>query len=150
MKKLAFDSRRVAGFSPSGHEDTYVSRMLVDRTSVGSTRMVVNHFTLKPGKQTEAGSHPTPYDELYYVLRGKGVLYLGDPPEATEIRPDFVAFIPAGTNHALDNTGTDDLELITMMPAELKKGGNPLYDARKKEWGTSFRMADNGCSGDDG
>ena len=141
-KKLAFDARRVVGFSPVGQEDSYVSRMLVDRKSVGSTRMVANHFTLKPGKQTESGSHPAPYDELYYVLRGTAVLYLGDPPEATEIGPDSVVFIPSGTNHALDNTGTEDLELLTVMPAELKEGGNPLYDARIRAWGTSFRTID--------
>ena len=141
-KKLAFDAKKIVGFSPEGMEDTYVSRLLVDRESVGSGTMVANHFTLKPGKTTDPGSHPAPYDELYYVLRGTGAVFLGDPPEATEIGPDSVAFIPNGTNHSLENTGTEDLELLTVMPAQLVEGGNPLYDARIKAWGTSFKTTE--------
>ena len=141
-KRLAFDAKKVVGFSPDGMEETFVSRLLVDRESVGSSTMVANHFTLKPGKSTDAGSHPAPYDELYYVLRGTGVIYLGDPAEATQIGPDSVAFIPNGTNHSLTKTGTEDLELLTVMPAQLVEGGNPLYDARIRAWGTSFRTAE--------
>ena len=141
-KRLAFDARKVVGFSPDGMEDTFVSRMLVDRESVGSETMVANHFTLKPGKTTDAGSHPAPYDELYYVLRGTGIVHLGDPPEATEIRPDSVAFIPNGTTHSLKNTGSEDLELLTVMPAQMVEGGNPLYDARLKAWSTSFKTTE--------
>ena len=50
-----------------------------------------------------------------------------------------MAFIPNGTNHSLENTGIEDLELLTVMPAQLVEGGNPLYDARLRAWGTSFR-----------
>ena len=127
------------GFSPAGKKDSYVSRLLIDKNSVGATSMVVNHFTLKPGKKTEAGSHPAPFDEFYYVLRGHGTVYLGSPPQATEIGPDSVVFIESKTKHFLENTDTEDLELITVMPGELVKGGNPLYDERIQTWGTSFR-----------
>ena len=96
--RLVFSARQVEGFSPSGAEDEFVSRMLIDRESVGSEYMVVNHFTLKPGKSTPSGSHPPPYDELYYVLRGRAELRLGDPPEVHDLEPDSVAFIPAGTD----------------------------------------------------
>jgi mannose-6-phosphate isomerase-like protein (cupin superfamily) len=113
---------------------------LVDQESVGSKRLTVNHFTLKPGKSTGAGSHPEPYDELYYVLHGHARLRLGDPPETFDIEPGTVAFIPAGTSHALDNTGTEDLEILTVMPEQLVQGANPLYDARLQAWGTSFRL----------
>jgi mannose-6-phosphate isomerase-like protein (cupin superfamily) len=101
----------------------------------------VNHFILKPGKQSQ-GSHPDPYDELYYVLQGRGILRLGDPPESFELERDTVAFIPAGTMHALNNVGDQDLELLTVMPHQLVEGANPTYDARIKAWGTSFRLAD--------
>ena len=74
-------------------EDTFVSRMLVDRESVGSETMVANHFTLKPGKTTDAGSHPAPYDELYYDLRGTGVVHIGEPNEDNDIGTDSVEFI---------------------------------------------------------
>lgn len=142
--QLVFNVKQVKGFSPPGEEDSFVSRLLVDQESVGSKHLVVNHFSLKPGKQTEPGSHPEPYDELYFVLHGCAVLRLGDPPEVFEIQPATVAFIPAGTVHALDNVGTEDLEILTVMPHQLVEGANSLYDARLRAWGTSFRLLSQG------
>jgi mannose-6-phosphate isomerase-like protein (cupin superfamily) len=139
-KKLVFSARGVQGFSPQGYEEAFVSRMLVDAESVGSGRMVMNFFLLRPGKSTDAGSHPAPFDEIYYVLRGQGTLYLHDGHEPFELSPDTVAFIPSGTVHFLRNTGTVDLELITVMPGPLVDGVNSLYDERKERWGTSFRL----------
>jgi len=83
--------------------------MLVDRESAGSEHLVVNFFALKPDKAPPAGSHRAPYDELYYVLSGRARLRLGDPPEFFDIVLGTVAFIPGGTIHALENTGTGDL-----------------------------------------
>ena len=136
--KLVFNVKQVVGFSPRGAEDSYVSRLLIDKESVGSRYLVVNHFTLKSGQATECGIHPDPYDELYYVLHGHALLRLGDPPEVFELEPGTVAFIPAGTRHALENVGTQDLKILTIMPHQLVEGANPLYDARLRAWGTSF------------
>ena len=140
-RRLVIRTKEVAGFSPRGAEDCYVSRMLVDRESVGSDALVVNHFTLRPSRGTTPGHHPGPYDEVYYVLRGRGILRLGDPPEAFELEPDTVVFIPSGTTHAVENTGAEDLELLTIMPHQLVEGANALYDERRRTWGTSFVLA---------
>ena len=140
--RLVFQAKEVAGFSPDGAEDAYVSRLLIDKESVGSNSLVVNHFTLRPGRGTESGHHPAPYDEVYYVLHGHGVLRLGNPAEVFTLEPDTVAFIPSGTDHSLENTGTENLELITLMPQQLVEGANPLYDARRRAWGTSFKLVD--------
>jgi quercetin dioxygenase-like cupin family protein len=51
----------------------------------------------------------------------------------------MTAFIPAGTVHELVNTGDGALEMLTMMPFHPVPGVNSVYDARKKEWGTSFK-----------
>ena len=138
--KLVFNVKQVAGFSPPGAEDTFVSRMLVDRESVGSNNLVMNHFTLKAGRATEPGTHPDPYDELYYVLRGRARLKLGDAPDVFDIEPGTVAFIPAGTAHSLDNTGDEELEILTVMAGQLVEGANAIYDARLRAWGTSFKL----------
>ena len=142
-KQLVFNAKEVEGFLPPGSEGAYVSRLLVDPESVGSQKLVMNHFTLKTGKRTYAGSHPAPYDEIYYILRGRGVVYLGDDREAQEAGPDTVVFIPYGTLHYLENTGDEDLEMITVMPGPLVKGANTLYDQRKAAWGTSFKKTGN-------
>ena len=138
---LVFHAKDVVPFSPAGSEAAFESRLLVDETGVGSRALAVNHFTLKPGHSTGAGSHPRPYDEVYYVLRGSGSVRLGEPAEHFELVPDMVVFIPGGTVHALTNTGQADLEIITMMPHEMRPGINSLYDERLRAWGTGFRLA---------
>jgi mannose-6-phosphate isomerase-like protein (cupin superfamily) len=141
-------ARDVAPFSPKGAEGDYRSRLLVDDESVGSRNLVVNQFTLLPGRSTEAGTHPAPYDEVYYILRGRGILTLGDPPAPRhEVGPDTLAFIPAGTVHQLENTGPEPLDMLTMMPHLPVQGVNTVYDARKREWGTSFRLLASGGEG---
>jgi mannose-6-phosphate isomerase-like protein (cupin superfamily) len=158
----------VAPFSPKGAEGDYQSRLLVDDESAGSRNLVVNLFTLMPGKSTYPGTHPPPYDEVYYILRGRGILTLGNPTapkheapkheapkhEAPkhetpkhDVGPDTLAFIPAGTVHQLENTGSEPLDMLTMMPHLPVPGVNTLYDARKREWGTSFRLLAPGGEG---
>ena len=103
---------------------------------------MVNRLTLRPGKSTPSGSHPAPYDELYCVLSGNGLLHLGDKPEVYDVSPGWVSFIPGGTLHSLHNTGDQDLELLTVMTLPLVPGINSVYDARLTAWGASFRIAD--------
>jgi mannose-6-phosphate isomerase-like protein (cupin superfamily) len=136
---LVFSSQEVTPFTPPEDEGAYASRLLIDEESVGSKNLVVNRFTLHPGAATELGQHPTPYDEFYYVLKGEGVVTLGGEGEEYAIAEDSVVFIPNGTLHALRNSGSVDLELITVMPGQLVEGANPLYDARKQAWGHTFK-----------
>lgn len=139
-KRLVFNAKDVAGFSPKGYEEAFVSRMLVDQESVGSEKLVMNYFVLKPGKSTDPGSHPAPFDEIYYILRGQGTLYLNASRDPHDLVPDTVVFIPSGTIHSVANHGTSDLEMITVMPGPLAEGANTLYDERKERWGTSFKV----------
>lgn len=131
----------VASFTPTGAEGKYESRMLVDAESVGSCNLVVNHFTLKPGQKTYLGHHPAPFEEVYYILRGRGVLTLGNVKKRKyEVVPDTIAYIAAMEDHQIENVGSEDLEMLTMMPFQPTPGVNSLYDERKKVWGTSFRL----------
>lgn len=140
MKKSVIRVSNVVGYSPPGQEKKYVSRLLVDAESVGSKNLVLNHFTLFPGEKTYSGSHPSPFEEVYYILRGKGILTLdGVNGERHEMNSDTVAYIASEREHQIENVGDEPLEMITMMPFQPKKGANSLYDARKEEWGTSFK-----------
>ena len=140
MKRSVIKVGNVVGFSPAGEEDKYVSRMLVDSESVGSNNLVLNHFTLFPGEKTYSGSHPAPFEEIYYILRGKGILTLdGADGERHEVTSDTVAYIACEREHQLENIGEEPLEMITVMPFHSKDGANSLYEDRKKKWGTSFK-----------
>lgn len=136
-KEVVFKVKEVVGFSPPGVEDTFVSRMLIDGESVGAKRLSLNHFTLRPGKDTGGGEHPRPHEEIYYILRGRGLLTIGD--KTCEVGPDTVAYISCEEYHKLENIGDTDLEILTVWSLPIKEGANPLYDARKRLWGTSFK-----------
>lgn len=137
-KERVFKVSEVVGFSLPGGEDTYISRMLIDSESVGAKKINVNHGTLRPGKGGGGGgTHPCPHEEIYYILRGHGLLTIGD--KTYEVGPDTVAYIPCEEFHKLENTGHSDLEIITIWSLPIKEGANPLYDERKRLWGTTFK-----------
>jgi len=56
--KYVFNSNNVADFSPAGYEDAFVSRMLIDWDNVGSEKLVMNCFALKPGKKNRSRQPP--------------------------------------------------------------------------------------------
>jgi mannose-6-phosphate isomerase-like protein (cupin superfamily) len=140
-KQLVMRLSDVEEFSPKGCEEIFSSRMLIDANSVGSKQLVVNEFTLNAGQNSYPGVHPPPYDEVYYVIKGKGWLILKDEQTIKyEVEPGIIAFIPAGTEHCLENPFPEDLVLLTFMPRQPEPGVNLLYDERKATWGTTFRM----------
>jgi mannose-6-phosphate isomerase-like protein (cupin superfamily) len=146
-KPKVIDVDDVMGYSPPGAAGKYLSRLLIDGESVGSDNLVLNHFTLYPGESTYLGSHPAPYEEVYYILKGVGELLLGGPEgERYAVRPNMVAYIPSEMPHQITNVGDVPLEMLTMMPFHPKPGANTLYDDRKRQWGTSFRLAGDAVS----
>ena len=143
MSKLrVVRAKDVMGFAPEGLEDAYISRLLIDEEGVGSPKLQVVHATLKPGKTPGGGAaHPVPYDEAYYILRGQGLMEFDEGREQYEVGPDTAIFIPGDTWHRIENTGTEDLEFLTIWPmAPQEEGVNGVYDGRVRAWGTSFRL----------
>lgn len=65
--------------------------------------------TMPPG--TTIGLHPHIEDEeIYYILKGKGRITDDDIIE--EVGPGDAAVTGAGSKHALENIGEDELEFI--------------------------------------
>lgn len=134
----------IKGFAPSSSGSSYISRLLIESEGVGSSRLMLVHATLKPGEAPgDAADHPTPYDEAYYILRGQGLMEFGDGAESYEVGPDTAIFIPADTLHKITNTGTEDLEFLTIWPiTPAEEGVNGVFDERKRLWGTNFKKVD--------
>jgi mannose-6-phosphate isomerase-like protein (cupin superfamily) len=145
MGRLVVYAPGVEPFSMPGDEDTYESQAVICPDGVGSRDLEINRFTLKAGKRL-AGHVHWDNDETYYLLAGHACLTLGGRPEDGEggqdfeVGPESVAFIPAGTFHRLDNTGGEDLILLTIWPRTPTPGNNPIWDGRLEAWGTTFRM----------
>ncbi len=142
---LVVRAKEVEPFIAPGMEGIYESQNLIDRESVGSRSLNVNRGVLKAGQRLEGGSHPSEYDECYYIVSGRAKLALGGDPETgvgsetVDVEPETLVFIPGGTFHALDNPYGEDLVILTLWPRHPEPGANGLYDARKAAWGTSFR-----------
>ena len=129
---------RSAEVLPFTVDETYSSKMLIDKHNSGSERLQLNEGRLKAGCRLSGATHPESYDEIYYVLQGHAVLHLDN--DEHEIGPGAVVFIPGGTFHALENASTsEDVVILTVWPQTPEPGANGVYDRRIKEWGTSFR-----------
>ena len=66
------------------------------------------HLTLKPGEELKR--HITPVDVFFYVLKGKGVVEVGD--EKQTVGPDTVIDSPKDIVHCWYNTGEDILRVL--------------------------------------
>ena len=141
-KQRVVKAKDVEGFTPKGLEGAYISRLLIESEGVGSSRLMVVHATLKAGKSPgEGATHPVPYDETYYILRGQGRMEFDGGTDSYEVGPDTAIFIPCGTMHKITNTGTEDLEFLTIWPlTPAEEGINGVLDERKRAWGTNFRL----------
>jgi mannose-6-phosphate isomerase-like protein (cupin superfamily) len=62
-----------------------------------------------PGKKTLEHYH-TVFEEIYYVLRGKGRMRLGS--EVREVKAGDGIAIPPGQKHQIENTGTSNLVFL--------------------------------------
>ncbi len=56
--------------------------------------------------------HADEYAHLFYFLSGQGVVWVGN--EKYEVRPGTVVQVDEGTAHAYENTGIDDLVLVSL------------------------------------
>jgi quercetin dioxygenase-like cupin family protein len=64
---------------------------------------------MEPGSKMRIHKHLN-NDELIFIHRGQGTLTLND--QTIEVKTGAVAFIPRGTWHGLDNTGSERLHMV--------------------------------------
>ena len=62
-----------------------------------------------PGRKMRIHKHLN-NDELIFIQKGEGTLTLGE--ESIPVKTGDVAFVPRGTWHGLDNTGTENLLMV--------------------------------------
>lgn len=66
------------------------------------------HGLLKPGKMLER--HIDPYEEIYYVLQGQGIMTVGD--EEQQVSAGDAIWLPYGVPHSLLNNGDGDCVVV--------------------------------------
>jgi mannose-6-phosphate isomerase-like protein (cupin superfamily) len=88
-------------------------RALIQRTE-GATRLSLAEALVPPGGRTAKVYHRTVYEEIWYILRGTGMMHLQGPDDAEEdvfaVAPgDAVLILP---RHGFWVQNTDDTDLI--------------------------------------
>ncbi|MFQ6075426.1 MAG: cupin domain-containing protein [Candidatus Bathyarchaeia archaeon] len=69
-------------------------------------RFAVGYFG--PGEGLNPHLHPES-EEVYYVIRGRGRVYIGEGQREIPIEPEMALYIPPGTVHRVVNTGKERL-----------------------------------------
>lgn len=74
---------------------------------------------LQPGMTLEL--HADPYEEIYFVLKGEGLMRVGD--DRQKVRQGDAIWIPQGALHSLENDGDENcIILVTAATAGSETG----------------------------
>lgn len=75
-------------------------------------RMFCDVYCLEPGQEQSAHAH-SGGDKVYFLIEGSGRIRIGD--DERDVRAGTAALAPAGTVHAVRNTGIDRMTLLVFM-----------------------------------
>lgn len=75
---------------------------------------VMRVFEIEPGGFTPRHSHPWPH--INYIIEGQGTLFLNGIENTIEA--GAYAYVPGGELHQFQNTGSQTLKFICIVPSE--------------------------------
>lgn len=70
------------------------------------SRFSMGYFS--PGEQLAPHIHPES-EEIYYVIQGRGTVYLGEELQEIPVEPHVGLYVPPGMVHGVKNTGDERL-----------------------------------------
>jgi mannose-6-phosphate isomerase-like protein (cupin superfamily) len=94
-----------------GHGEIKVKPLLTADEFCGKGRLFA-HNVIPPGSSIGFHKHAGDF-ETYYILKGSGVV--DDNGVKTAVKAGDLLYTPAGESHSIENTGTQDLELIALI-----------------------------------
>src|SRR3989304_3865672 len=97
---------------PPGHSQAF-SKMLVHPTTADTKYFDFRISSYQPKGYAEVHVHEVA-ENLYYILRGKGIVELDGVKHLVE--PHMVIHIPPGVRHGIFNTGLEDLVFLLSAP----------------------------------
>lgn len=80
-------------------------------------RYSLAHAIVKPGKTSYL--HKLKTSEVYYILEGEGIMYIGD--EAEKVSPGQAIYIPPNEKQCIHNSGNTDLVFICIVDPAWQK-----------------------------
>jgi oxalate decarboxylase/phosphoglucose isomerase-like protein (cupin superfamily) len=121
---------------PARHQDNIIEMRWILQQELGGSLVFFHEVTVPPGKVEGTHQH-IGSEELYYIVRGKGVAYLGesdDPAMAAfpvversifglnpkkcrkvDVAPGSVIFTKSGGVHGIENPGAEPLVFVAFL-----------------------------------
>jgi mannose-6-phosphate isomerase-like protein (cupin superfamily) len=106
-------------------------RILIDRESSGAKYFSCLVNTMNKG--VKGSEHKHDVEHLWYILSGKGTMYIGG--KAYKVGPEMAVFAPAGELHRIDVGPDEDLTYVVVYAPpgpeqQLKQFGAKAFDRR--------------------
>jgi len=106
-------------------------RILIDQESSGAKYFSCLVNTMNKG--VKGSEHKHDVEHLWYILSGKGTMYIGR--KAYEVGPEMAVFAPAGELHRIDVGPDQDLTYVVVYAPpgpeqQLKQFGAKAFDQR--------------------
>ncbi len=81
--------------------------------ALGIEKMVMIVGRFAPGERLVSHHHIEPTEEVYYVVRGKGTVYIQN--EELPVEEGMALSVAPGIRHYLVNTGEEELEMVFIL-----------------------------------
>lgn len=100
-------------------------RRLVHPKTVGSKLLGVSICLMEPGDEVRRHHHD--YEEAYFVISGKGRMYLEGESEIA-LEPGLSVYVEPGRVHGQVNDGDEPLHILCSLAPPPVEGDPPLFD----------------------
>ncbi|MGD8708407.1 MAG: cupin domain-containing protein [Nitrosopumilaceae archaeon] len=94
-----------------GNEGTIIKQHFHPHNTLNGIRCSLAEFTLEIGKKSRP--HKLKSSEVYFILEGKGVLYVND--EFFEMTKGDSAYVPPMSKQFIENSGNVDLRFLCIV-----------------------------------
>ena len=101
----------------AGNEGAIIYDLLNPTHVENAIRYSLVHVSVSSGKSTK--SHMMKTSEVYYILKGGGILHIDDKSE--NVKVGDVIFVKPDSKQYVENTGSEDLEFLCIVDPAWKK-----------------------------
>ncbi len=110
MYKVNIRDLTPAAVTTEGAEKVEIQWLLHE--AKGAPNFAMRRFIIAPGGHTPYHEHD--WEHEVYTLTGRGIMNTDEGSQA--IRAGDAILVPAGANHNFENTGTEPLEFLCLVP----------------------------------
>lgn len=107
-----------------GSEGTKIRQIFHPHNTLSGIRYSVAHFSLDQGKKSQL--HKIKSSEIYYILEGKGILYVDD--DKIQVSKDDSVYIPPMSKQYIENVGNAELKFLCIVDPAWRKEDESLLE----------------------